>query len=102
MKNPQTLFSALADPTRRDVFERLTRDGPASASKLAASLPISRQAIQKHLAVLDGAGLVTRSSVGREVNYSADPAALSDMTDWAAKVDAQWQKRLDRLRRSLD
>lgn len=101
MKNPQTLFTALSDPTRREVFERLTSEGPASATKLATSLPISRQAIQKHLAVLDDAGLVTRSTVGREVNYSAVPAALADMTAWAARVDAQWTDRLKRLRRSL-
>lgn len=102
MNNPQSLFSALADPTRRAVFERLAREGPASASGLAETLPISRQAISKHLAVLDEAGLVTRSTEGREVNFTADPGALSEMTDWAARVDAQWQKRLERLRRSLE
>jgi DNA-binding transcriptional ArsR family regulator len=97
VSDPQSIFAALADPTRRAVFERLTAEGPASASSLAAKLPVSRQAIAKHLAVLDGAGLVTRATAGREVQYTADPEPLADMTDWAARVDAQWKTRLDRL-----
>jgi DNA-binding transcriptional ArsR family regulator len=95
--DPQSVFSALADPTRRAVFEHLTSEGPASASALAARLPVSRQAIAKHLAVLDDAGLVTRAAAGREVQYRADPKPLADITEWAARVDAQWKERLDRL-----
>jgi DNA-binding transcriptional ArsR family regulator len=65
-------------------------------------MPISRQAVSKHLAVLDEAGLVTRNNVGREVRYEAIPEALTDVTEWAERVDAQWQTRLDRLRRNLE
>jgi DNA-binding transcriptional ArsR family regulator len=95
--DPQSIFVALADPTRRAVFERLTSEGPASASALAAKLPVTRQAIAKHLAVLDEAGLVTRAASGREVQYTADPKPLADVTEWAARVDAQWKTRLERL-----
>jgi len=97
MNDPQAVFTALADPTRRAVFERLSGEGPASASQLASELPITRQAISKHLAVLDDAGLVTRSSVGREIQYSAEPAALTDVTVWATRIDARWKRRLEKL-----
>jgi DNA-binding transcriptional ArsR family regulator len=98
----QPLFAALADPTRRAVFERLTAGGPASASRLAAELPVSRQAIAKHLATLDEAGLVERATVGREVQYSARPAALSDVTSWVDRVGTAWDTRLSRLKQTLE
>lgn len=102
MSDPQPLFAALADPTRRRVFERLSAAGPASASKLAAEMPISRQAIAKHLALLDEAGLVERVRSGREVQYRARPEALDDVTSWVARVGAQWDERLEKLKRSLE
>lgn len=102
MTDPHPLFAALADPTRRAVFERLTEGGPASASKLAAEIPVSRQAIAKHLSTLDDAGLVERTTVGREVRYSARPAALSDVTSWVDRVGAAWDTRLARLKRTLE
>lgn len=101
MTDPQPPFAALADPTRRALFERLTSTGPASASRLASELPISRQAIAKHLATLDEAGLVERTTVGREVQYSARPGALSDVTTWVERVGADWDTRLQRLRQTL-
>src|SRR5690606_262526 len=100
--DPQPLFAALSDPTRRAVFERLTSKGPASATALAAELPISRQAVAKHLAALDEAGLVERHTVGREVRYSAVVDPLADVTAWVSHVGAEWDKRLERLRRSVE
>lgn len=102
MSDPQPLFAALGDPTRRAIFERLNSDGPASASRLAAELPVTRQAIAKHLDTLGEAGLVRRARVGREVRYSAEPAALSDVTSWLETVGGKWDARLERLRRSFD
>ncbi len=102
MKDPQPLFAALADPTRRRLFERLSSQGPSSASRLARDLPISRQAVAKHLAALDEAGLVERKAVGREVHFAARLDALDDVTAWAERVGADWETRLARLRRTLD
>ncbi|HJR93067.1 MAG TPA: metalloregulator ArsR/SmtB family transcription factor [Acidimicrobiia bacterium] len=98
MSDPQPLFAALSDPTRRAVFERLTSQGPASATQLAAELPVSRQAVSKHLVALDEAGLVERTLVGREVRYSAVLEPLTDVTTWVSKVGDEWDARLQRLR----
>lgn len=102
MSDPQPLLAALADPTRRAVFERLNSEGPASASKLASELPVSRQAIAKHLSLLDSVGLVDRSERGREVLYSARVAPLREVATWLETVGAEWDARLERLKRSLD
>lgn len=101
MTDPQPLFAALSDPTRRAVYERLV-EAPASATALAAELPISRQAVAKHLAALDAAGLVAKATHGREVRYTAQVEPLRDMTRWVDRVAAEWDTRLERLRRSLD
>jgi DNA-binding transcriptional ArsR family regulator len=98
VNDPQPLFAALADPTRRAVFERLSSRGPASATTLAAELPVSRQAVAKHLAALDEAGLVERTTVGREVRYTAVIDPLTDVTSWVTRVGAEWDARLSRLR----
>ncbi|MFP3914219.1 MAG: ArsR/SmtB family transcription factor [Actinomycetota bacterium] len=102
MTDPQPLFTALADPTRRAVFERLSAEGPASASRLAEEMPVSRQAIAKHLAALDEAGLVERTARGREVRYEARPQALQEMTGWVEKVGRDWETRLQRLKKMMD
>ena len=102
MSDPQPLFAAPPDPTRRSVFGRLSERGPASASKLAAELPITRQAIAKHLALLDEAGLVERVRHGREVQYRVRPEALEDVTSWVARVGARWEERLEKLKRSFE
>ena len=101
MTDPQPVLSALADPTRRSMFERLNAEGPASASRLASELPVSRQAIAKHLTVLESVGLVERSSHGREVVYTANVAGLSEVTEWVESVGQAWDNRLDRLRNSF-
>jgi DNA-binding transcriptional ArsR family regulator len=92
------VFAALADPTRRAVIGRLAQE-PASASRLAAELPISRQAVAKHLAALDRAGLVAARREGRETRYTLDPAPMGEAMAWMAGVGAQWDERLARLAR---
>ena len=101
MTDPQPVLAALADPTRRAVFERLNSKGPASASQLAAELPVSRQAIAKHLTQLDSVGLVDRSQKGREVVFSARVSPLSEVADWLETVGNEWDRRLERLRGSF-
>lgn len=102
MSDPQPVLAALADPTRRAVFERLNSWGPASASKLASELPISRQAIAKHLSLLDSVGLVDRTVEGREVVYTARVAPLADVAGWLETVGMDWDTRLERLRRAFE
>ena len=92
------VFAALADPTRREVIGRLAQQ-PASASRLAGELPVSRQAVAKHLATLDRAGLVAVRREGRETRYTLDPAPLGEAMAWMAAVGAQWDSRLAKLAR---
>jgi DNA-binding transcriptional ArsR family regulator len=98
MSDPQPVLSALADPTRRAVYERLTSQGPASATRLAEELPVSRQAIAKHLNLLGSAGLVDRTEDGREVVYSARTEPLGDIAVWLAERGSEWDRRLERLK----
>ena len=92
------VFAALADPTRREVIGRLARE-PASASRLAGELPVSRQAVAKHLAALDLAGLVAARREGRETRYTLTPAPLAEAIEWMTEVGAAWDRRLERLAR---
>jgi predicted ArsR family transcriptional regulator len=101
VKDIQPLLTALADPTRRNLYERLNSRGPASASQLAGELPISRQAIAKHLLLLDSAGLVDRTTSGREVVYSARIDSLSELRSWLERVGSEWDSRLEKLRESF-
>jgi DNA-binding transcriptional ArsR family regulator len=96
------VFDALADPTRRDVLRRLAREGPASATGLASSLPVSRQAVAKHLAALEEAGLVEGQRRGRERLFRLQPAPLTEATAWMAEVADRWDERLDSLRRLVE
>ncbi len=96
------VFAALADPTRRRLLGRLAEEQSATATELAASEPVSRQAIVKHLRSLDEAGLVTPSRTGREVRYALTPEPLEDAVGWMATVGAQWDRRLARLRGRLE
>ena len=92
------VFAALADPTRREVIGRLARE-PASASRLAGELPVTRQAVAKHLAALDRAGLVASRREGRELRYMLNPEPMGEAMAWMASVGAQWDERLLRLAR---
>ena len=91
------MFAALADPTRRQVVRTLSEQPDLTASRLAGELPMTRQAVAKHLAALDRAGLVEGRREGRELRYSLTPAPLADAMDWMAAVGAQWDDRLARL-----
>lgn len=95
------VFTALADPTRREVVTLLSSGGPATATALAAALPVSRQAVAKHLAQLDDAGLVARTRAGREIRYALTPAPMTDAMGWMAEVGAAWDRRLDALHELL-
>ena len=95
------VFSALGDPTRRRLIERLAGGATVTASGLAAELPISRQAIAKHLAALSRAELVQSSRIGRETRYTLDAAPLSEAARWIAAVGAEWDSRLGELERLL-
>lgn len=99
---PHEVFAALADPTRLEVLSRLATNGPATATELSATMPISRQAVTKHLAALDAAGLVDRKPSGREVHYTFDPQPLGDLVRWVEDVGDTWDRRLGRLRRSVE
>ncbi|HSB87288.1 MAG TPA: metalloregulator ArsR/SmtB family transcription factor [Ilumatobacteraceae bacterium] len=92
------LFGALSDPTRRQLVERLLTGGPATATQLAESTPLTRQAVLKHLQVLDAAGLLTRERVGREVRYRVTPEPLTSAVTWILATAGDWDRRLDRLR----
>jgi DNA-binding transcriptional ArsR family regulator len=95
------LFAALSDPTRRAVVQSLAERGAASATQLAARFPISRQAVAKHLGLLEEAGLVTGSRHGRELRYELTPAPLNDAMAWMVEVGAGWDRRLAALARHL-
>jgi DNA-binding transcriptional ArsR family regulator len=94
------VFGALADPTRRRLLSTIA-EHPATATELAGGLPISRQAVVKHLSALSEAGLLERRRAGREVRYRVTPAPLSDAVSWMAQVGAQWDDRLASLARTL-
>lgn len=93
------VFHALSDPTRRHVVRALAEGGTVTASGLAAQLPVSRQAIAKHLGVLRDAGLAEADIQGRETLYRLTPAPLTDATAWMASAGAAWDKRLGRLQK---
>jgi DNA-binding transcriptional ArsR family regulator len=91
------VFGALADPTRRHVLDEIGRRGGATATELAVDLPVTRQAVAKHLGVLAGAGLVDARRAGRETRYRVTPAPLGEAIDWMTRVGAEWDERLARL-----
>jgi DNA-binding transcriptional ArsR family regulator len=91
------VFAALADPTRRLLVRSLTREPDLTPSRLAGELPMTRQAVTKHLAALDRAGLVTARRQGRETRYTLTPAPLAEAMRWMDDVGAEWDARLARL-----
>ena len=94
---PDLLFKAMADPTRRAIFERLSRDGEQTVRALTLHAGVSQPAVSKHLGVLRLAGLVGLRREGRESHYSARPQALAPLVDWTSQMAGFWQDRLDRL-----
>ncbi len=95
------VFGALADPTRRQLLSAVAAHPETTATELAASLPISRQAVVKHLSALAEAGLLDRARAGCEVRYRLTPEPLSDAVSWMAEVGGRWDERLARLTRQL-
>jgi DNA-binding transcriptional ArsR family regulator len=93
------VFVALAEPTRRQLLDVLAARGEATATVLAAKLPVSRQAVVKHLAVLDRAGLVRGVRRGREVRYAVRPDRLDATARWLAGLAAEWDARLAAIKR---
>ena len=90
------IFRALADPTRRAVYERLA-GGEMSVSELRTGMSVSQPAVSQHLAVLRGAGLVSDRRAGRNAYYSADPQGLEPLLGWIERYRAFWPERIERL-----
>jgi DNA-binding transcriptional ArsR family regulator len=93
------LWSAIGDPSRRRVLDLVVSNGEVSASWLAGHVPFSRQAVSKHLVVLEQAGLISRRKQGREVLYRVDADGLNQATQAMADIAAQWDRRLGMIKR---
>lgn len=93
-----SVLTALADPTRRQLLDLLAAHGEVTATRLAEELPVSRQAVVKHLGLLDAAGLVSGGRVGREVKYSVRPEALDATARWMSSLAADWDRRLAKIK----
>ncbi|MBY8821191.1 ArsR/SmtB family transcription factor [Sphingomonas colocasiae] len=91
------LFRALADPTRRAIFERLCRDGEQTVGALTAQAGVSQPAVSKHLGILKLAGLVRDRQSGRQTHYHAERAALAPLADWTGRMTGFWESRFDEL-----
>ena len=98
----EQLFAALADPTRRAILLAVAERGPVTATSLADGLPVTRQAVAKHLAQLRGAGLVAAERTGRETRFTAVTRPLDDLASWAESTGRRWDDRLARLRRRFE
>ena len=96
------LFSTLADPTRRAIFERLSREGEQTVRALTERAGVSQPAVSKHLGVLKRTGLVRDRRAGRETHYRAQPQALKPLIDWMSLYGAFWRDRFDRLEALLN
>ena len=96
MPREDAVFRALADTSRRAIFERLTR-GETAVKDLTARFDISQPAVSQHLAALRRAGLVSERRAGRLVYYRVEPKGLRPLVDWIAHYQAFWRERLDRL-----
>ncbi len=101
MEREDTVFRALADPSRRAIFERLTL-GESAVKDLTARFDISQPAVSQHLAALRSAGLVSERRDGRLVYYRVEPEGLRPLVDWIAHHQAFWLERLDRLQALLE
>ncbi len=97
-----SIFRALADPTRRAIFERLCRDGDQTVVALTAYAGVSQPGVSKHLAVLKQAGLVCDRHEGRQTHYSAQRNALAPLRDWTSEMAGLWEDKLDDLEDLLD
>jgi DNA-binding transcriptional ArsR family regulator len=94
------VFKALADPTRRAVFECLSR-GEMNVTELKAGFNVSQPAISQHLSALKGAGLVSERREGRHSYYRCDPSGLEPLADWLQRYKVAWPERLEKLKHVL-
>jgi DNA-binding transcriptional ArsR family regulator len=99
MQADDELWSAIGDPSRRQVLDLLVSNGEVSASWLAGRVPFSSQAVSKHLVVLERAGLISRRKQGKEVLYQVEADRLDQATRAMAEVAAQWDRRLAAIKR---
>jgi DNA-binding transcriptional ArsR family regulator len=97
MRVPDAIFAALADPTRRAIFERLARDGELTVRVLTDHSGVSQPAVSKHLGILKQARLVRDRRDGRQTHYSAQLGALAPLIDWTSQMTRFWQSRFDQL-----
>lgn len=95
----EVVLAALADPTRRRILNGLSAAGGATATLLAQDLPVTRQAVVKHLTVLHEAGLVVARKAGREVRYSVAPAPLAATARWMTELASEWDRPLEAVKR---
>jgi len=95
----EVVLAALADPTRRRILDGLSAAGGGTATTLAQNLPVTRQAVVKHLAVLHEAGLVVARKTGREVRYSVAPAPLATTARWMTDLASEWNRPLQAVKR---
>lgn len=99
---PNQLFKTLSDPTRRAIFEQLTRDGEQNVKTLTSTAGISQPAVSKHLSILKQSGLVLERHQGRAVHYRANPQGLTPLIDWISLYGAFWKDSFDKLEKLLE
>ena len=100
--SPDPVFRALADPTRRAIFQQLSRQGELTVHVLTRSAGVSQPAVSKHLSVLKRARLVRHRREGRETHYRARPEALEPVVNWLRDYGAFWRERFDDLEALLE
>lgn len=96
------VYSAVADPTRRQIIRMLANADELPLHELTAAFPMGRTAISKHLSVLKEAGLVSERKIGRETRYRLNPAPLQEIQDWVSFYERFWNERIDRLKSMLE
>jgi DNA-binding transcriptional ArsR family regulator len=101
VKRVDAVFAALGDPTRRQILRLVTESAPVTATAIADRLPITRQAVVKHLGVLQDADLVAPERVGRETRWTPTLAPLDAVDRWIDDVGGRWESRLERLGRAV-
>jgi DNA-binding transcriptional ArsR family regulator len=97
-----SIFTALADPTRRHLLENLAKNSPKTATQLANDYPITRPGLIKHLNILEEAGLVKISQKGRDKGYILTPEPLSELEEWVQEINEIWGAKLLRLKEMLE
>ena len=101
-EDPILIFAALGDPTRMRLVARLSKGGPQSIARLTEDSKVTRQAITKHLRVLEGAGLLRSTRKGRESRWEVEPRRLAVARAFLDKISAQWDEKLEALRKHVE